>query len=500
MTGSRVPFFISILLTILSAVLLYLSFPNNLSLFGYNLCAFVFAVPLLFALEKTSAAGRAVLGLIFGYVFHGLVVGWFIPYSLPGYFFFISVLTVQPLIFCVLYRRPSSRRLSALFVPALWVASEYARGLLMQGESWNIGYTQSFNVYLIQVSSIFGSWIISFLLIFVNYGIYQSIKEPRHRRRYAQAILILLGGFYIYGFISVKFPPREETLSVATLQPDIHYPSHISMADSLRIAGQQIRLTGKIPHRWNPDLVIWPETAVPSDFTRDPDMLPAVQEAARRQGAYFLIGAAIDEEAGLFNGVVFLDPDGTVIDIYKKRYLVPFSEYQPTGGMWNVIDAFVPNTSQNFVKGSRPGVFQFPAGEGRMAGRRFAVAVCSEDNISSLFRRYRLKGAEFAVILLNNGWFKNKTGLIMHGEHSIMRAVENRIPVIRSSNNGWTALIDRYGRVDTEGLAGVRQKKIFHYQIHPNKDVSVYSIIGDTFCWICSAFVIMSLFYEKRRV
>lgn len=497
--GSRRSFVSSSVLTVLSALLLYLSFPNKFSLLGYNLCAFVFAVPLFFALERSSAGRRFFLGLLFGLIFHGLVVNWFIPYSLPGYLFFIAVLTIQPVIFCLFYRPLSSRRSAAVFVPALWVAGEYARGLVMQGESWNIGYTQSFNLYLIQASSIFGSWIISFLLIFINHAIYQSIREPGLRRRYAMTVLILLGGFYVYGFISVKPAGEGQTVSVVSLQPDIEYPGRISMADSVRIAREHIRLTETVPPEWEPDLVIWPETAVPSDFTKDTALLSAVQDMVQERNAYFLIGAAIDEKDGLFNGAVFLDKDGAVIDIYKKIHLVPFSEYYPAGGLWNLTHPFVRNESQNFSRGRRPGIFRFPSDDSRLGGRRFAVAVCSEDNMASLFRRYRLQGAEFMVVLLNNGWFQERTGFIMHGQHSVMRAVENRVPVIRSSNNGWTASIDKYGRTGREGLAGIRQQKMFHYRIEPNKDISVYTIIGDTFCWICSVFVIMILLYEKKR-
>jgi len=492
-------FFPSLLLTLLSAFLLYISFPNPFFLPGYNLCAFVFAITLFFALENKSVGQRLFLGLLFGYVFHGLVVNWFVPYSLPGYLFFISVLTIHSVIFCVFYRRLASSRLTLFFVPALWVAGEYVRGLLMQGESWNIGYTQSFNTYLIQSANIFGSWIISFLLVFINYGIYQSVKEPRRRWHYARVILILLGGFYVYGWISIKPIDPDPAVSVVTFQPDIEYPSRVSMADSTRITNEHIHATGEIPRHWNPDLLIWPETAVPSDFMRDNALFPVIQKMVREKEVYFLTGAAIEEGKELFNGAVFMDRQGKILDIYRKKYLVPFSEYYPSGGLWNMTRLFLRNESQGFSPGVRPGLFQFPHDDSRLAGRRFAVVICSEDNMSSLFRQYRLNGAEFMIVLLNNGWFEDKAGLVMHGQHSVMRAVENRVPVIRSSNNGWTAAIDRYGRFDPEGLHKIQKKSSFHYKIHPNKDIPIYSIIGDTLCWICSAFVIMILLYERKR-
>lgn len=53
--------------------------------------------------------------------------------------------------------------------------------------------------------------------------------------------------------------------------------------------------------------------------------------------------------------------------------------------------------------------------------------------------------AVFVVVLLNNGWFTQKAGFVMHAQHSMVRAAENRFRIIRSANHGWSGLIDEVG-------------------------------------------------------
>ena len=61
-----------------------------------------------------------------------------------------------------------------------------------------------------------------------------------------------------------------------------------------------------------------------------------------------------------------------------------------------------------------------------------------------------IQGADRPAAFLNvtnDGWFGNTTGPRQHFHQSRVRAVEEGIPVIRSANNGISAIIDARGRI-----------------------------------------------------
>src|SRR3989338_8622154 len=95
---------------LLAISLLYFSFPNYFHPFGFWPFAWVFAVPLFFALEGQSLKRRLFWGAFFGLFFYALLVQWLIPYSVVGYILFVLVLAIQPAIFFGLYESQGRRR------------------------------------------------------------------------------------------------------------------------------------------------------------------------------------------------------------------------------------------------------------------------------------------------------------------------------------------------------------------------------------------------------
>jgi len=50
-------------------------------------------------------------------------------------------------------------------------------------------------------------------------------------------------------------------------------------------------------------------------------------------------------------------------------------------------------------------------------------------------------------VLTNNGWFGEGGAAYQHAAHSALRAVENRRPVLRCGNGGWSGWIDEFGNM-----------------------------------------------------
>jgi apolipoprotein N-acyltransferase len=99
------------------------------------------------------------------------------------------------------------------------------------------------------------------------------------------------------------------------------------------------------------------------------------------------------------------------------------------------------------------------------------------------------------VVLLNNAWFSHQSGSMITGQMAILHAVASRIPVLRSTNSGWTSYIDPYGRISYLGekrtpAFGVRGYQRF--EIRPYHTITLYHRIGDVLCWVCLVVVIIN--------
>jgi apolipoprotein N-acyltransferase len=126
-----------------------------------------------------------------------------------------------------------------------------------------------------------------------------------------------------------------------------------------------------------------------------------------------------------------------IIDVYDKTKLLPFGEYLP---LRRFIPSIILRLLGNGLWSGTDGI----AGEMReiMIGK-YAVLprICSES-----FFKYEVKNARWIVQILNDGWFGNSIKA-QHLAIDRLRVAQVRLPMVRVSNNGISAVIDRSGRV-----------------------------------------------------
>jgi apolipoprotein N-acyltransferase len=220
-------------------------------------------------------------------------------------------------------------------------------------------------------------------------------------------------------------------------------------------------------------LVIWPELPAPLYFYSDPDFHHAAQEIAVRHG-YFLFGTvAYTRARDALNSAVLLGPDGGEIGRYDKIDLVPFGEFVPP------VFGFVNRITQEaggFVPGDTIKVLA--AGEDRLG-----VFICYEAAFPDLVRQFTRQGANVLVNLSNDGYFGHSEAREQHLLIARMRAVENRRFLIRSTNDGLTAIIDPSGRI-IQSIPPYRQLAApIRYGVV--NETTFYARHGDWFAWGC---------------
>jgi apolipoprotein N-acyltransferase len=194
-----------------------------------------------------------------------------------------------------------------------------------------------------------------------------------------------------------------------------------------------------------PDLVLWPETALPYLAHNAPGLLEAAGQAGR--GVPVALGVLRLQDDALYNSMVVLDQSGQITQTYDKHHLVPFGEYIPLRpilsafGLRAIADMF----GDGFGQGPGPQVIDFG-----VVGTALPL-ICYE----AVFA-HDVGGAperpSFLVQLTNDAWFGNFAGPKQHLAQAQMRAIEQGLPMARTANTGISAMIDPFGRI-TDQLA-----------------------------------------------
>jgi apolipoprotein N-acyltransferase len=238
------------------------------------------------------------------------------------------------------------------------------------------------------------------------------------------------------------------------------------------------------PHIAAPPLIIWAENPAPFYFTRDQVFRKAVVRMARQGGAYVVVNTVVPVGSGpseITNSAVVVDPEGREILQYDKMHLVPFGEYVPA---WAFPDKIGKITAEvgNFVPGTSYRVAQTPEGT-------IGIFICYEDIFPQLVRRIALAGAQVLVNISNDTWFGDSAAAFQHLEMARFRAIENHRYLLRATNDGITALIDPYGRVE-ERIARHRTMVLPAYFSYC-RGQTFYTKRGDVFAWLCAALAVV---------
>ena len=250
-------------------------------------------------------------------------------------------------------------------------------------------------------------------------------------------------------------------------------------AAALRVLADHARLTeAELAREPLPDLVVWPESALQIG-PRDPRYALSIDALSRR--VPLLLGAPRSEErAGArltHNSAWLLGAGGTALT-YDKRRLLPFAETRPLGLALGG-EARRDLDPGEFAAGAAPGLFP-------LARDVLGTMICLEALYPADARELARRGATLLVNLSNDGWYRGRGGAEQHFAGVVLRAVETRLPFVRSTSTGVSAIVDAGGAVVAAlptGRAGVLAGSV-----PPGAPgASLYVRIGDVFALACAA-------------
>jgi apolipoprotein N-acyltransferase len=334
------------------------------------------------------------------------------------------------------------RSLHPVLLALLWAAMEYIQAHLFTGFGWSsLGYSQGKDLALLQLASLGGTTLISFVLVLVNALVAEAIVSRSSRRvmkAVVAAAIVLVAhaaGYTLLGTPDFASRPLKVGVLQANFPQEMKADPEYALDMVLRASEKSRILASHKPV----DLFVWPESLIMEPLNRD--SLATLQGLARDTGAALFSGATRDTDDGLgeYNSSVLVDNQGRVVNYYDKIHLAPYGEYVPFGKYLPFLRQVVPVGDLAF--GEKPVVLP-------VKDRRLGPLICFEVLFSDMAERLRADGADFLVVITNLGWFGESNALTQELEIARMRAVELRMPLVHSANTGISGVFDPWGRFE----------------------------------------------------
>ena len=249
--------------------------------------------------------------------------------------------------------------------------------------------------------------------------------------------LVALAAGSVYGLSRLSAPVAETETRIRIVQPNAPQDQKW-LPDMAPVFFQRLLDLTEAPAETQPDIVIWPETAVTWPLNIIDELLPVMADAAG--GAELIFGVQRMEAGQFFNSLAVLQPDGEVSQTYDKHHLVPFGEYIPLAGLLAATGIMPDAERRGYTPG--PGARVLDMGD---AGVMLPL-ICYE----AIFARDVAAAPErpdWIMQVTNDAWFGESAMPYQHLDQTRLRAIEQGLPVARAANTGVSAMIDPYGRI-----------------------------------------------------
>jgi len=483
---------------LLSAALLVCSLPSpDIGWLGW-----IALVPLMIACQGLRPLRAGALGLLCGIVASFGIYGWL--FEVPTFDLRHAVVLalyvgLYPAVWALGIAWLVCRGVSFLLAgPILWVAVDYLRahaGFLAL--PWGtLAQSQHHNLAILQVASLGGEYAVTFLVALGN-AVLASLVLQRERQAAMIAVFVLALA-HLWGGIVLYSSPPKSTIAVTVIQPNIQIAER-KTEQGRRTNLERLEQLTRQALSDHPSLIVWPESAIPGELRSDPALLTRLQNLTDEIQVPLIVGAAQVEKFArgeaevtisprVFNTAHLLRPGERLVEPYRKRMLVPFAEYMPHSDVLHWPEWLVPRVSE-MTPGEGVQLFKVTA------GLTVGALICWENLFASLSRESVRDGAQLLVQLTNDVWFGHSAAPYQHNLMSVMRAVENRVPVLIASNTGPSQIIDQYGRV-AASLPGTFVEGAATGTIHIGGTSTWYATLGDTS--ILGVFVIWALYVAWR--
>lgn len=461
---------------------LYYRFKNALSNKEYWLC-FVIGLSLVFAYAPFS---QWYLALFFpAVVFHNIqkqtpkkaakligvfAFGWFasgiswVHVSIDQFGGLPLVVSLSLMLLLCLYlamfpalaayltaRFSAKQQLNLWLLPSFWLIGEYLRSVVLTGFPWlSLGYSQ-IDSPLASFAPIIGEVGVTALVIIINIclvNIFNAIKLKGNKSAVFSIALMLALGILSYVLTKVAWVNTTgATAKVALVQgnlaqsikwaPEQEWPTMLKYLDLSRV-------------NFDADIIIWPESAIPAMEPSVQDYLTTVNRSALLNDSAIITGIINYnfESKEYFNSLVVLgkkqhdDEQGYYYNHsnrYSKNHLLPLGEFVPFQDWLRPLAPLFNLPQSSFTRG------RYVQKNLIANDLHLLPLLCFEIAFPHQLAANLTKQTDLLLTVSNDAWFGDSHGPHQHMEIARMRALEFGRPLLRSTNNGITAVVDHQG-------------------------------------------------------
>jgi len=474
-------------LAIISGILIGLSYqPIHLGLLAY-----IGFVPIFYSWFNHKSKNNFVSGYIFGFIYN-LISNYWMATNTGADFIVVLFSLLSAAIYLSIFWAIAGFIVGSvehhlnrlLMIPFLIVSLEWIRSFGPLGFTWgNLALTQMDILPILQHIEYTGTYIIAFWVIIINVILYytifvNNISKEKLRLIFIFAILFI-GSGWIKMIIVSKYDSKDE-LSIAVIQPNLN-PNEKWDITSRELTLNIMDSLHRNAIDFDSDLILFPETALPTYLRINNRIRQRLQSLVNQSNIPILIGTVdrrIDYNGRklYYNSAMYIQPNQDY-EMYDKIHLVPFAEYDLMPYLLHPLGELNLNIDRGiFIGGDEYTTF-------KIKNINFSNLICYESSLPRYARRFVKKGAKILMIQANDGWLGNSAGPYQHFEHARLRAIENRIPVVRAGNTGISGVILASGKVKRKIPLG--QQAVFKENIALGKSGTFYTKYGDVFASLC---------------
>ncbi len=334
----------------------------------------------------------------------------------------------------------------------LFGLSEFLRGNILTGFPWNlIAYSFSDNIEILQILSLTGTY--GFNILCISFFACPAIFILReNKKEILVCILLLFAPIFLYSFGSTKiksFQSSEITKNdyiIRVVGSTIDLERFYGNSDTKTTINELIKISK--PDQNVKTIFLWPEGIIPNINQLEIKEYEFLFNEKFNKNHLLAMGInnfqKVKNENKFYNTFSIYDHQLNLIDDYLKVKLVPFGEFLPFEKILRKIGLkSITNNYQSFSNGDERDVMFINKKEFNV---KILPLICYEIIYSG--KIYSETNFDFIINISEDGWFGDSIGPYQHFTHTIFRAIESGKYIIRSSNNGISAIVNPVGIIE----------------------------------------------------
>jgi apolipoprotein N-acyltransferase len=520
-----------IILSILSGLILFLSWPPNTS---FIFLIFISLVP-LFIIASSEQDHKLNLRNYYIYIylafflFNLCTTSWVRHAHFAGAVFAILCNSFFMTFVFFLYNKiKNALKLHnpLWLLPILWIAFEYLH--LNWDLSWpwltlgNVFAGHTLWIQWYSITGVLGGTLWVFIINLLFFQLYRNIYNSYFRNIYLSIIIISIFTpmcFSLYMYEANKLIEAEESVNVLVVQPNIDpYKEKFSISQQDQTISMLNFISSEIDSTL--DYIILPETFLSSPIwhhkmEQNIDVKFFNQLIRQYPNLNLVVGSMIlklspksataksfsshkNQFYQVHNAAVHLN--NLNLNYYFKSKLVPGAEKMP---FQNILYPFIKDKVLKIGNSTSVGNFTkqdtvslFSSSKNYLS----APIICYESIYGDYVRKFISKGAQVIFIITNDGWWKKTSGFQQHNMYATLRAIETRRYVARSANTGVSSIINQLGEIE---LSVDWDKKSTLKQCIPLYNKKTFYVQHGDFLGRISAFlaivILLFSFVENKR-